>query len=367
MTKEQVRDYFSQLEAYTKDVYAYLKIPFDAKGKKNWRNWDKPTGPEGLIIHHTVSNSAVTKIRPLGRIPTMLRRFALNSGPPGIHFIAWDNKNPALDSIRSKYPVFNELPCDVFHYGFDKAFYHGNTANGWACGIENRNIGRLIEKAGKFYWDKMVPYVGRPPVQVRGFWCEPFTLEQVKTNIILLRWMGAIYDTKPEKVLGHIHVISNRTDPYPHFPLALVRDSCFGASSATNVDDLSWLRKYSTDPDFYVRQDEWLKEDIIEEEDDSIETEDAGSFIDVEKLYGINKIVDFNDIREVLTGLEQLGYYITGINENDPTAIWALQVFQRRWVYKVGVKWVNSMRITGKIDPATVQKLNKMLHDLRYI
>jgi len=144
-------EYFDQLVDFTKEAYKLLGQEFDAGGKKNYRDWDEPTGPSGFLMHYTASNAAVTPKKPLGRLPTLFRRFARNSGSPGVHLIAWDVLTPELEMLRQRYDVYRHLECDVFCWGLDVAFYHGNSANGWAVGIENRNIGKLKKEGDKFF------------------------------------------------------------------------------------------------------------------------------------------------------------------------------------------------------------------------
>lgn len=243
---------YEQLVAYTKDVCAKLHINFDAHKRRNYRRWDVGH-PTGFLIHYTASNAAVSPNRPLGRLPVLLKRFARNSGSPGVHLVAWDVLQPQFAELRAQYEVFEHLHCDVFCWGLDVAFYHGNSANGWAVGIENRNIGRLHQRAdGSFGWGRKghIDYHGRQPVLVRDkFWCEPFTLAQIMANVQLLRWLREIHPIEPMRVLGHENIISNRTDPSPHFPLKLVRDLAFEENS-----DLDVLRHiYSEDSEFHSR------------------------------------------------------------------------------------------------------------------
>jgi hypothetical protein len=355
-------EYFTQLVEYTKEICAYFKVPFDAHGRPNYRKWDNGSGPTGLLEHFTASNSAVTPARPCGRIPYLLQRFAINSGTPGVQFIVWDTLQPEFGAIRAKYPVFKELECDVFSWGLDKAFYHGNAANGWAAGVENRNVGTLTQKKGKFFWNTTVPYVGRDPINVRGFWCEPYTVEQIKANILILRWLREVYPIEPHKVLGHLHITSNRTDPSPHFPLALVRKAAF-EDAAVPFEYFRWLDGFRSDPDFFNRYDEWLEELIVSDtdEEDIFAREDPPeyNFEDIEALYGEDKQVSMGDVQEALHGLQQLEYYPVG---DDKVKEWTIRLFQSRWVKKVGAKWVSTMRVNGTLDAPTVKKLNQMLH-----
>ena len=367
-----MHEYFRQLSDFTKDVYDFLDIPMNAKKRKNWRNWDNDSGPEGFLYHYTASNAAVTNDRPLGRIPYMLERFAINSGSPGVHFIVWDCKMPQFEEIRAKYPVFEILDADIFFYGLERAYYHGNSANGFAVGMEIRNVGKLKKVNGKFFWHGgKAPYVGRPPVNVRGVWCEPYTLPQVKAAILMLRWLRNIYEIKPHKVLGHLHITSNRTDPMPHFPLAMIRKACFQDRNVPlDSDHFKWFDEFELQEDrgFFFRYDDWLEklitEDVDEESLFAREDRPPMGFDDADGIYGNDGIVSAGDLEEAMNALEQIGYYPSGSQED---ITWTVKQFQNRWVKKKGNRWVNTMKITGEVDKATIKNLNTMLKQLRFI
>lgn len=355
-------EYFAQLVEYTKEVDAKLGIAFDAHKKPNYRDWDAGGPPSGFVAHFTASNVAITKTHPIGRIPVILRRFARNSGgPPGIHFVAWDVKQPEFESLRAKYPVFKELNCDVFSWGLDKAFYHASWVNGWAFGLENRNVGRLWQKSGQLMWGKGVPYVGRPPMNVRSFMCEPYTRQQIEANILIMRWLRQLYPIQEHRIIGHVHVTSNRTDPMPHYPFALVRRAVFEQMDVS-TDKLEWLNQYTTDPDFYQRYDNYVEEMLVSEEPDEVQfgrgDPEPMDFEDVESLYGSDKQITLGNEEEVRRGLVQLEWKADSQVEYD----FALRMFQNRWVKKVGGRWIHTMKVTGDADEATCKKMTEFLH-----
>lgn len=374
------KEAFNQLIEYTKEISTFLKIAFDARGKRNWRAWDSVYGPEGFLFHYTASNAAVTPRRPLGRLPVLFRRFARNSDTPGVQLVAWDGLVPQFENIRKKYDVYQFLTCDVFCWGLDVAFFHGNAANGWAVGIENRNIGRLKQRPdGSFGWGKKgkVDYVGRAPVAVRGFDCEPFTLGQIDANVRLIRWLRDMYDIKPHLVLGHEHITSNRTDPSPHFPTKLVRDLAFDENQSLAA--LSEL--YEEDSDFQNRYDEWIEDDledlIVDSDPDllfsRVDNVMRCKFEDDEGLYGEDGEVTEGDIVEAKQALIQLGYWPLKKDELTLTENYSaeftetLKLFQRRWVKRKGRRWIRLLRDTGKLDRPTVKKLNELLQQRRFI
>lgn len=369
--QQRPQSMFEQLISYTQDVAARIKVAWDAKGKRNYRDWDAGY-PTGWGTHFTASNAAVSSSRPLGRIPTLFQRFARNSGSPGVHFIAWDTLVPQFADLREKYPVYEYLPCDIWCWGLDKAFYHGNALNGFAAGIELRNIGRLIDLGnGKFGWgDKNdpTPYVGRQPVRMRNLgWYEPFTKEQVQAVIILSRWLKTMYPVEPMKFLGHLHVTSNRTDPYPHFPVQLTREAVF-FDDATDVNDIDWLLAYNQDRDFWTRNDEYMEEVVVEDADPMDVWAREGGDIELqeEQPYGPDGVVTVGDVVEAKKALYQLGYYPFAWKPAftagpTPEFIWSLKLFQRRWVKEVNGKPVQLLVDNGTVDKITAQKLTDML------
>jgi hypothetical protein len=369
-----------QLVDYTKDVCERLDIDFNARGRRNYyRKWADRRGPTGFIKHFTASNAAVTPRRKLGRIPVLLRRFARNSGAPGVHFVTWDVLMPEFADLRAKYEVFEHLTCEVFCWGVDVAFYHGNTANKWALGIEHRNIGKLHQRDdGSFGWGKKGKhdYVGRDPVHVRGFWCEPFTLGQIMADVLLSRWCVEFLPLEMPRFTGHENITSNRTDPSPHFPLKLVRDLAF------NDDPLALLSAgYRADDDFFNRYDEWIEDDlddlVVDDEPDAWfgregDVEDC-EFEDDEGLYGEDEEVTEGDVVEAKKALIQLGYWpLAGGSgmltpERTPEFIWSLKLFQQRWVRHKHKKWIHYIKTTGIVDAPTSKMLNRMLRQRRFI
>lgn len=359
-------DPFEQLVDYTKAVCRKVGVPWRDRRRRNWREWDEPGGPTGFLIHFTASNAAVRPGRPLGRVPHLLSRFAVNSGTPGVHLIAMDRRFDEFEKLRAGYPVFDELEVDVFCWGLDKAFYHGNQANGWAVGVENRNCGVLKKKGNEFFWHRgTAPYRGRAPAKVRGLWVEPYTLGQIKANILLLRWLRDRYGDRirSERVLGHCHVTSNRTDPMPHFPLALVRKAAFEDRGVPLESRwFKWFDNYGNDTtDFLGRYDDWLERLVVEDRDDEdiFAREDRPDMVAEPglDLYGDDGRVTGGDGEEALRGLEQLGYYPNG---NQGAVDWTIKLFQSRWVKRRRGRWVNTMDVTGRVDRATLKAIRKM-------
>lgn len=326
----QATEFIEQLVDYTKNVCRSLKIPFDARGRRNWRRWDNGVGPTGAIIHYTASDQAVTKRRPLGRIPVLLRRFARNSGVPGVHFVVWDDFNPKLDKIRAKYSVFDILPCDVFCWGLDVAFYHGNWTNGWAFGIENRNVGVLTKRGRRFFWRRRFPYRGREPRQLNGVWFEPFTNEQISANVMVLWAVFSIYKLSSAfSIVGHTHVMSTKVDPLPSFPFHAVRKMV----DALIIDNGKRMHSMEIGGD-YTSMCNYVP---------TVEVNSSWEHFS-------------KDDEPYLNLLSKLGYYVY----TDRYALWSVKTFQKRWVRRVGRRWRHWVKPTGCIDGQTRRLIKRM-------
>ena len=378
---------------YTQEVAEFLKIPWDAKGRKNYREWAAGY-PTGWGTHFTASNAAVSKRLKLGRIPTLFRRFARRSGSPGVQFITWDGYVPQFEEIRKKYKALTLLGTDVWCWGLDKAFYHGNDLNDFAIGIEHRNIGRLHNLSrGRVGWGKdgHVEYVGRKPIQVRGRPYEPFTKGQIQSSILLGRWSRVLYPMEPSRFLGHLHVTSNRSDPFPHFPLQLVRDSIFFDDSP--ISALDWMMAYHEDSDFLARNDEYIEKWLLEggdgdshghdkeyqrHFDEGLDSDEdlmdiwsrvgGKGELDEERdpLYGEDGLVTAGDVVEAKKALVHLGYWPfawrASFTAGTTTEFVAtIKMFQDRWVKKKGKRIVQLVKDTGEVDEPTAERLNQML------
>lgn len=374
----QAQKFFGQLIDYTQEVAQRLKIGWDAGGRRNYRSWDAGF-PTGFGTHFTASNAAVSKSRPLGRIPVLFRRFARRSGTPGIHFIAWDNLVPEFEDLRAKYSVFEHLNCDVWCWGLDVAFYHGNALNGFATGTELRNIGRVKQRPdGSWGWgrDAKVDYVGRTPIKIRDLGhYEPFTRAQIEAVIMLARWQKQLYPMEPMKFLGHLHVTSNRTDPFPHFPIQFVRDAVF--FDDRSLSEMDWLLSFNDDQDeFWERNDDHIEEmteaDLDDGQDSDVDLLDlwarkGARAVEVEDaVYGDDGGVTHGDVVEVKKALYHLGYYPFAWGPaftagDTPEFQWTLKLFQDRWVKQRGKKVIHLLAATGRLTDDTVAYLNRML------
>jgi len=373
----QSQKFFEQLIAYTQEVAARLKIAWDAKGRRNYTTWDEGY-PTGYGTHFTASNSAVSQRKPLGRIPVLFRRFARRSGSPGVHFIVWDCLVPQFADLRAKYPMFEHLKCDVWCWGLDVAFYHGNALNGFATGTEHRNLGRLTKRSdGTWGWGRkgVNSYVGREPVKIRDMgYYEPFTRAQIEAEITIARWQKDLYGMEPMKFLGHLHVTSNRTDPFPHFPLQLVRDAVFFDDRP--LDQMDWLLSFVDDPDFWKRNDDYIEDlldtDLDDNQDCEVDVLDlwarkGAKAVQVEDaIYGSDDKVTDGDVVEAKKALYHLGYYPFAWGPvftagSTPEFQWALKMFQNRWVKAQGKKVIHLLPATGTLTDETVDYMNKML------
>lgn len=238
---------FDDLKTFTIDACALLKCPFDAGKYPNHYGPYAVGEPSGHVMHYTASpDSGITRVRSL------MTRFAINSSPtrkkanPGIHFIVFDRLHPELAPVRAKYPQLygpnGVFKTDVLHYGLDLAFYASNWANKFTVATELRNVGKLYPKqAGsqaKFYWGSVKNvgnpkylYKGRPPVKVRGMWCEPFTDEQIRDAETICRTLWQYWSRFTAcDFLSHHHIHKNKWDCWPHFPFGRFKNAICGST-----------------------------------------------------------------------------------------------------------------------------------------
>lgn len=259
----KARAILDQLAEYTEAVCDHLNIRYRQSGKNHYGPF--PDGkPIGAINHYTASNSSITKKRPLGRIPVLLNRFARGgSAKVGIHFIVWDQKQPQLDQIRSKYPLLKEVPGELFFFGDDLAFWHGGWTNKFAYGVEIRNLGSLIKRNNLFYWNNgKYRYRGRKPIKIgKGYW-EPYTYQQMATTLYMHRLMSTIHNIQPEWFLGHMHVSSTRIDPGKHFPLHEMREHAL-FSKEIPLDRVEFLKEFQDDTPAEDRDDPLISEESL--------------------------------------------------------------------------------------------------------
>ena len=125
----------------------------------------------------------------------------------------------------------------MLHWGLKLAFYSSNWANKFTCGTELRNVGKLYTKNGRtFYWgraknigNRKYLYTGRPPVKIRGMWCEPFAEEQLLASEHVCRqlkkWETCNGDFEMANFMSHHLIHKNKWDAWPHYPFGRLKEA----------------------------------------------------------------------------------------------------------------------------------------------
>jgi len=346
-------DTLAQLISYTMELCKSQGIKFEQNGKNNHGPFARGA-PYGAINHYTAAPASVTKKRPLGRIPVLLNRFARGSKQRvGVQFIVWDSRVPAFDELRAKYPLLEDMPCEVFFFGDDLAFWHAGWVNRWCYGIEIRNVGQLVKRRGIYYWSHgQNRYHGREPIKVGNSYWEPYTYEQMKATLWIHRLMATIYQIDPVWFLSHTHVTNTRIDAGKHFPIHEMRAAALLEDKDTPLDEVKFLKEFT--PEGYTQRpdDPLISEDSLHRGLYRDDWDGAPEPDDIRE----GKSFDASDgLKDEFT---QLGYYY----DPDPEKLADLiSMFQTRWKKRVNGRWKQEIPITGQMNEITEQKLKQML------
>jgi len=352
-----------QLAQYTAAICKALNVPYEQAG----RNHSGPFAegrPFGAINHYTASNAAVSRLKPYGRIPVLLERFARGAKQGvGVHFIVWDAIVPQFKEIRNKYLLIKDMPSEIFYFGDDLAFWHAGWVNSWCYGVEIRNCGQLVHKNGVYFWGNgQNRYQGRTPIKVGNSWWEPYTRGQMASTLWIHRLMAAVHPIRPEWFLGHTHVSNTRIDPGPHFPIHEMREFALMNDEAIETND--FLKEFSDEGT--AREETWVSEDSLHKglyrnDWDGVDK----SFNPDTVEYDGDGINDVATVMKVKKDLRSIGYYPDETDAGTVTARFmdTIRAFQGRWKIRgPRGQFVNELPITGKLDEATLKKIEIMVN-----
>lgn len=359
---DTARETLNQLTDYTKAICKFVGVSYQ-QGGKNYNGEFASGRPFGAITHYTASNAAVSKKKPLGRIPVLLERFARGSTQGvGVQFIVWDSRVPRFDEMRDKYPLIRDIPAEIFYFGDDLSFWHAGWVNSWCYGVEIRNCGQLVHKNGVYFWGSgQHRYDGRPPIKVGNSWWEPYTRGQMTSTLLIHRLMAATHQIRPEWFLGHMQVSNTRVDPGPHFPIHEMRGYTLVAPDY-NLDKIGFLKEFDDDDDGEREEtlvsEESLHKGLYRNDWDGV---DATFDPDVVDYDGVD-MDNPRTISEVKRDLASLGYYRCGDGSTEEQFQDTIRAFQGRWkIRNPRGAYVNELPITGKLDTATLKKLEIMV------
>lgn len=243
-SRDEAVEFFSQLGTFsTRIVMSTLDgVPDASLNRAVW----KRNKPIGAILHYTAGASWRSAVK-------WFNAFRESSA----HVVVCDRIEKEAADFADDLPLVKALPVTVVQcVPPTSAAWHARWVNPLCYGIENRNVGRVhrdnVNDVWRYWANEgrgrapQVPGKNYQPVSdLVGY--EPYTRAQLATNVILLRYLQAFFDTplEPHFVLPHSAVQGNKFDTGPLFPIHEIRRlSLFD----TAIDPLEALVSY-TDPE----------------------------------------------------------------------------------------------------------------------
>lgn len=246
------------------------------------------------------------------------------------------------------------------------ATWHATWSNRFNFGIENRNAGRLQYRNGQFFWwannwqarfpDKQLD---KNPVRLGDNYWEPYTVNQVKANIVIGRMLHSLYATSggldPSWVIPHSSVQREKSDTGRAFPLTEVRSAIFSARSLDNLElptKVVPLTEFTED----VRGD---TEFVLVGDcyDPSSSSDMSRCFLPVDHPSYASSVPPGYDFRQVCGALSQLGYYVDAAH---PECLKQLHVAAEQFQRCMG------LRTDGIVGPNTLKAIGTRLADFGY-
>jgi N-acetyl-anhydromuramyl-L-alanine amidase AmpD len=353
ISQREAEGFFQNLRQASIEILQYYKLP-DNPGHKR-RPW-KDGRPQGILEHFTAGVNWKTSADWLN---------GQANQDSSCHFLVLDRRLGEIDDIVSRYPVLDELPVTAIMLSdLSSGTWHGGWANPYTVGIENRNAGRLRFRDGKYYWwpkgytAEFPPALGKQPVEIDGFWWEPFNSNQILANIIIGQHLHCMYQSagglNPSWVLPHSATSINKSDTGRAFPFHDVRTAIFEQKDPTH---LPWLGRYDIDPIYMDDYEEEVTQEFLREMD-----ERQGPRVGTDENLLITWRTETGpweeNIPAIRLALHLLGYWIppTVPQEMDPLTSLAVWQFQ---------KSVEHLETDGVPGPKTQAALKQRLKDFQ--
>lgn len=272
-------DFFDQLQIFSERYLSAVHIAEDVSpwGYDDWED----DGPIGAILHYTAD----------GDLDRVLRWFmrARYNAKVSANLVVADRRYASADEFMEGLPLIKELPVTVVQCRpEDMPGWHASWTNDTCYGIELINVGE-VRKGVDTDWvswrprDRSSPDWTMPwshplktPVQAWGRYWEPYTVEQVKACVLVLRHLRELYpDLSPSWVLGHEAVQGvdtlaalgrDKRDPGPLFPILDIRRAVF----ESNADDYDagWPGAFEAVPEYPLQRlggfvDNWVYGELL--------------------------------------------------------------------------------------------------------
>jgi len=239
--RSECQEFLDQLYTFSMEAKAARGIEGSIRGRKR-RSWSRGQ-PQGEIKHYTAGISF------WGTVGWNYNRKNRSSSFP---FVV-DDRPSVEHPYTDQYPLLKKyLPTLVFMAStLEKSHWHGNWTNDRTIGVENRNAGPLKRDGDHYrWWGGVFPSaLGKQPLEIDGRYWEPWTVEQIVSNIVLTRVFSVLYRETFNRqwVLPHSAIKYTKIDTGRAFPFQLVREVAF---SAFDPWQDSRLKQYTVAPDF---------------------------------------------------------------------------------------------------------------------
>jgi len=254
-------EFFEHLRAASVELLEWFSLPTTI-GFKTYSEWAHDM-PIGVTEHYTAGISWQGPLRWLGDGP--------HKNKVSCQMLILDRMLPEAKNIYAKYSALKDLEVTTILQsdGIIPA-WHAGWVNRLTFGIENRNAGRLRGSEGDWRWwgkgwKAKFPHeeLGKTPILLDGQWWEPYTIGQIKANILVCQYLHAFYQREGgldlRWFLPHSATTGTKSDTGRAFPLQDVRDAVFAQMP---IDGIPWLQSYAANPTEYAQE--------IEEEDDAL-------------------------------------------------------------------------------------------------
>lgn len=210
-------------------------------GRTDVPNGWKSGHPIGVCDHFTASDSHASALRWFSSYP----KWSKGGGVVG-----------ASNASAALVVALEGEPFCLIDFWNGKSDWHEPQLNGVCVGIEHVNVGEVRQKDdGQFYWwpanwGTLYPYMTTLPPQDVGGWrgchfMQPFTREQVVTNLVLKRALVALYKPgaiRAELCVDHAMYRDDKTDQGPLWPLEDLRRLMFSHEPLNS--ELDWLGQF---------------------------------------------------------------------------------------------------------------------------
>lgn len=370
--------FLSALRQASIEILKHYGLP-TSQGWKRYKRWTHKR-PIGVIQHFTAGVTWTGSAR------------WLNDGPhkntTSCQILILDRMLPIAKEIYAKYPELKDIKATIIilcDFPFP-ACWHAGWVNRLLLGIEMRNAGPVRGTLNKWRWwankwrakfphEKLDKY----PLKIDGQWWEPYTYEQIYTNILFCQHLHCLYqketyesdlvDDEPfgldrRWVLPHSAVTGTKWDTGKAFPCDDVRDAIFAQMP---IDGIPWLKNYKAAPTRFVEEMEAADDELFLMELEERQTDRRHGTLDWDQIVEMPPpdlqalVEDGNwkeDLPSVRRALSKLWYAVPG----DDSHVLDVDTALATWIFQKSVSCKPYDKIPGG---DTQEALHKRLRDFR--